>query len=93
MTFTVLVSEQAEKDASRLDDWLSAFAPQAAERLGMALMKAFDSLTEMPLRGRITGPTTREIKVPFGRDAYIIRYRVSGSHVTVTRIWHSLEDR
>lgn len=93
MSFTVSVSELAQKDAARLDEWLSAYAPQAAERLGAVLLEAFDSLSEMPLRGRIAGRTTREIKVPFGRDAYIIRYRVKGAHVTMTRIWHSLEDR
>ena len=93
MSFTVSVSEQARKDARRLDDWLRAHDVQAAERLGSVLRDALISLTEMPLRGRIAGSSTREINVPFGRDAYIIRYSVRAKHVTITRIWHSLEHR
>ncbi len=93
MSFTVSVSERAEKDLDRLEAWLCAYDLKAAARLGPLLLKAFDSLSETPLRGRATGPSTREINVPFGRQAYIIRYRVRGSHVIVTRIWHSLEHR
>lgn len=48
---------------------------------------------EAPMRGRLVGRTAREINIPFGRSAYIIRYRVSGRRVIITRIWHGLEDR
>lgn len=93
MSFVVSISASAEKDARRLDDWLSARDIGAAAKLGDLLANALESLTETPSRGRTTGPTTREINIPFGRDAYIIRYRVRGSRVIVTRIWHSLEHR
>lgn len=93
MSFAVSVSAQAQKDAERLEEWLPARDARAADRLGMLLEAALDSLAETPLRGRIAGPTTREINVPFGRDAYVIRYRVNAKHVIVTRIWHSLEQR
>jgi plasmid stabilization system protein ParE len=45
------------------------------------------------LRGRSIGPTTREINLPFGQSAYVIRYRVTANRVIVTRIWHGLELR
>jgi plasmid stabilization system protein ParE len=93
LSFTVSVSASAQQDARRLDNWLSARDVGAAARLGDLLVQALDSLAETPLRGRITGPTTREINVPFGRDAYIIRYRVRGTRVIIARIWHSLEHR
>lgn len=62
-------------------------------RLGILLEEALHSLTETPARGRLVGRTAREINVPFGRGVYIVRYRINGDHVIVTRIWHSLEDR
>jgi plasmid stabilization system protein ParE len=93
LSFTVSVSERAQRDLDRLEAWLCALDLKAAARLSPLLLDAFDSLAETPLRGRITGPTTREINVPFGHHAYIIRYRARGPRVTVTRIWHSLEHR
>jgi len=65
----------------------------AAARLGDLLEQAIATLADYPLRGRRAGVTTREINVPFGQSAYIIRYRVRGDQVTVTRIWHGLEQR
>lgn len=93
MSFSVSVSEKAQRDVDRLEAWLCAHDFKAAARVGPLLLDAFDSLTQTPLRGRPTGSTTREINVPFGRQAYIIRYRVRGSRVIVTRVRHSLERR
>ena len=52
-----------------------------------------NSLAEAPLRGCLAGPTVREINIPFGKHAYIVRYRVDGSQVNVIRILHSLQRR
>ncbi|AAK22787.1 type II toxin-antitoxin system RelE/ParE family toxin [Caulobacter vibrioides] len=93
MTFTVLVSVRAKRDFNRLIVWLVERDPRAAARLGPLLEAALDSLTEAPSRGRSVGPTTREISIPFGQSAYVIRYRLLGSSVHVTRIWHGLEQR
>lgn len=93
MSFTVSVSARAQKDVNRLDAWLSAYDENAAARLGLLLEEALDSLTQAPLRGRLVGPSAREINVPFGQSAYVVRYRVTGSRVIVTRIWHGLEQR
>ncbi|MBU4433645.1 MAG: type II toxin-antitoxin system RelE/ParE family toxin [bacterium] len=93
MSYAVSVSARAQKDVRRLDVQLSAHSPRAAARLGLLLEKALDSLVEAPMRGRLIGGTVREINIPFGRSAYVIRYRVSGSRVIITRIWHGLEDR
>lgn len=93
MSFTVSVSARAQTDVRRLDVQLSAHSPRAAARLGLLLENALDSLMEAPMRGRLVGRTAREINIPFGRSAYIIRYRVSGRRVIITRIWHGLEDR
>lgn len=93
MTFTVSVSARAKRDFNRLIVWLVERDARAAARLGPLLEAAIDSLAEAPSRGRPVGPTTREILIPFGQNAYVIRYRLSGFSVYVTRIWHSLEQR
>ncbi len=38
-------------------------------------------------------PRLRELVVRFGRDAYIIQYRVDSESVVAARIFHSLEQR
>ena len=93
MSYTVLVSLRAAKDVDRLDLSLTALNPRAGAHLGDLLEQAIANLADYPLRGRPASATTREINIPFGQGAYIIRYRVSGDRVTVTRIWHSLEQR
>ena len=93
MTFTVAVTAGAKRDFNRLIVWLSVRDSRAAARLGPVLEEAVTSLADAPLRGREVGPKTREIIIPFGRSAYILRYRVVGSRVSITRIWHSLEHR
>ena len=35
----------------------------------------------------------RELALPFSDGAYVVRYRIDGDNVVITRIWHSKEDR
>lgn len=93
MNFVVEVTRPALEDAERLDAWLTERDPRAAARLGRLLEKAIGALATNPLRGRQIDDTLREVNVPFGRSAYIIRYDVVGRQVLVVRIWHSLEER
>lgn len=93
MIYSIVVSRQAGKDAERLDHWLMERDPIVAARFGDLLEQTILSLAEYPQRGRPVGPTTREVNLPFGQSAYIIRYRVAADRVIVTRIWHGLELR
>ncbi|PLR24881.1 type II toxin-antitoxin system RelE/ParE family toxin [Caulobacter zeae] len=93
MTYKVAVTRRASRDAARLDAHLRARNPRAADKLSDQIAQAATSLEESPLRGRAVGATIREINIPFGRSAYIVRYRFKGRHVTITRIWHGLEQR
>lgn len=93
MTYKVAVTRRASQDAARLDTRLRYQDPRAANKLSALISKAATSLEEHPLRGRTVGPTTHEINIPFGQSAYIMRYRVKGQNVTITRIWHGLEQR
>ena len=69
------------------------YGPDVAARFGDLLERTIASLAEHPLRGRSVGPTTREINLPFGQSAYVIRYRVTANRVIITRLWHGLELR
>lgn len=93
MIYSIIVSPQAGKDAERLDQRLMEYSPTAAARFADLLGRTIASLAEHPLRGRAVGPTTREINLPFGQSAYVIRYRVAADRVIITRIWHGLELR
>jgi plasmid stabilization system protein ParE len=93
MNFVVEVTRPALEDAARLDAWLTERGPRAAARLGRLLEKTLAALATHPLRGRQVDDNLREINVPFGRSAYIVRYDIVGQHVLIIRIWHSLEER
>lgn len=93
MIYSIIVSPRAGKDAERLNQRLMEHDPAIAARFGDLLERKLVSLTEYPLRGRAVGPTTREVNLPFGQSAYIIRYRVTADRIIVTRIWHGLEQR
>lgn len=93
MNFVVEVTRPALEDAARLDAWLTQRDPRAAARLGRLLEKALSALAAHPLRGRQVDDNLREINVPFGRSAYIVRYDIVGQQVLIIRIWHSLEER
>jgi plasmid stabilization system protein ParE len=50
----------------------------------------------MPERGRLSGlPNIRELIVPFGRSAYVLRYThsIENHEIVVLRVWHGREAR
>jgi plasmid stabilization system protein ParE len=90
------VAPAALADLARLREFLVGKDPAAAERAIVALITAIESLGTFPECGRPSGtPKMRELIVPFGRSAYVVRYAYSASNdeVTVVRIWHGREAR
>jgi plasmid stabilization system protein ParE len=60
------------------------------------LFAAAHSLAELPERGRPAAREGfRELIVPFGSGAYVIRYRVDRERnaVVIARVWHGRERR
>lgn len=39
------------------------------------------------------GTGRRELILPFGAGAYVLRYKIDGEDVVIIRAWHSREDR
>ena len=94
MSYRVRLLPGAVGDLERLPRFLDFKSPGAAARSRQVLLQAIASLAEMPHRGRPAAVAdARELVVPFGRDAYILRYRVRADEVVVTRIRHSRERR
>jgi plasmid stabilization system protein ParE len=90
------VAPAALADLARLQQFLKDKAPAAAHNAVAALITAIESLDRFPERGRPTGIVNmRELIVPFGRSAYVLRYAYSAAdnEVTVLRIWHGREAR
>jgi plasmid stabilization system protein ParE len=75
-------------------DYLAVRSPSAALRAYDTLTTAIKSLDEFSERGRPgPEPALRELIVPFGSGAYVVRYRVDRNDVVVARIYHGREDR
>jgi len=92
----LIVSPDAAADLNRLRAFLAAKNPDAAQRASTSLIRAMQSLDTFPDRGRLTGVEgMRELIVPFGSSAYVLRYAhsVDADEVIVLRIWHGREQR
>jgi toxin ParE1/3/4 len=92
----LVVSKEALADIERLRAFLDEKEAGAARDAIAALQKAVGSLEIFPGRGRPSGiPGLRELVVPFGRSAYVVRYlhdRRRGT-VVVVRVWHGRQTR
>lgn len=92
----LIVSPAAVADLERLYKFLAVIDAALARRAMAAIEGAVQSLYDFPRRGRpsdIAG--MRELIVPFGRAAYVLRYMYSPERQTIVvlRVWHSREER
>ena len=86
---------EAWQDTQRLYDFLLDQDPSAAGRAVDALLGGADRLAEMPEIGKPMGDDTgrRELYLPFGVGAYVLRYKIDRENVVIIRVWHSREHR
>ena len=92
----LIVSEAAAADIERLHAFLADKSPSAARRAVATIVRAIQSLDALAERGRPSGaPGLRELVVPFGRSAYVVRYGYDAprQEVVIVRIWHGREAR
>jgi plasmid stabilization system protein ParE len=90
----LVVSSAALSDLERLQAFLPDKNPTAAQRAATVLDAAMRSLDAFPERGLLSGiPGVRELIVPFGRSAYVLRYALLplSDEVVILRIWHGRE--
>lgn len=86
---------QVQADIQRLYDFLLERDSGAAERAIRAIQLGAQRLLEFPRIGRRMDDATerRELSVPFGAGAYVLRYRIHEDTIVVIRVWHSREER
>ena len=86
---------EAQTDIQRLYNFLRERDPRAAERAIRAIQLGAQRLLEFPHLGcRMDEETERrEVSVPSGAGAYVLRYRRHDETIVVLRVWHSREGR
>ena len=90
----VELSHHALADLGRLRRWLADKNPGAAKRAAAEIEQGIAQLGQFPLMGHESGGVGgRELAIDFGRNGYLVRYRVFGDRVIVTRIFHGRERR
>ena len=92
----LIVSPEAIADLERLRAFLADKNPAAAQRAAAAIIGAIQSLDMFPDRGHPTSTAdVRELIVPFGSSAYVLRYAhaARADEVIILRIWHGREQR
>ena len=81
----IIWNVSAREDVERIRSYVAQFDPVAAQRLANRIIRASNSLADFPNRGRPAGGTRRELVIV---PTYVIRYRVAGDTVYITRIKH-----
>lgn len=86
---------EAWEDIQRLFEFLVDQDPLAAERAMELIGDGANRLLEMPEIGWPMSDDSRrrELYLPFGASAYVIRYRLHDDAVIIVRVWHGRERR
>jgi plasmid stabilization system protein ParE len=88
---------EAVGDIDRLYSFLMPKNPVAAQKAMLAIDEGLAMLQENPSMGMQMedNPDYHELYVPFGKSAYVLRYRIDQEKNTliVIRVWHGREGR
>lgn len=87
---------ETKSDIQCLYDFLIDKGPRSAERAVRVIQDGAQQLLQFPRLGQDMddGTDRRELIVPFGVGAYVLRYRLhEEGMIVVIRVWHSREAR
>ena len=91
---TLIWTVAAIADAIRLREFIEPHNKKSAERAADILKKAAATLLDYPQIGKpVENKDERELPISFGKNGYVICYKIHGNVVAILRIWHSLEDK
>lgn len=79
----------------RLRSFIEPHNTKAARRAAERIKQAAMLLQEHAKIGLITDdlPEYRDLAIPLGASAYVLRYRIQDDPVPVVRVWHAKEQR
>jgi len=88
-------AKESEDDIQRLFDFLYKKNPSAAAKAIELILEKSELLVEFPDIGfRMNDDSgRRELIIPFGASAYVIRYYLLKEYVVIVRVWHNRENR
>ncbi len=92
----IAISRHAYADLERLREFLETRNRAAALKAVATIASAIDSLADFPDQGRrVALSEDRELTIPFGRNAYVVRYSRSlpDELIVIRRVWHGRENR
>lgn len=90
---TIRFTATADASLSALITWLAERSPAAARKATMSLVNSIDRLNDFAELAAGGDDGRRELTVRFGRDGFIVRYRIEGPDITVEDILHGRQDR
>jgi plasmid stabilization system protein ParE len=90
---TIRVSLAASADLERVIDWLTERSPRAGREARDQLLGALDLLDRNPYAAPAVELDAREKVVSYGRDGFIVRYRVESDAVVILRVLHGRQQR
>lgn len=92
MPLEIVWSPLARTRLQEIRAYVARDKPEAAERLAMRIVAIVETLRNHPHLGRVGAePGIRELVI--GRNPYIVLYRVQGSRVVISTIWHEAQRR
>lgn len=90
----LLWTPAAYRDVIRLRKFLESKDSRAAQRASTTIRMAVSVIADNPyIKNKIEGREDRELFTPFGKNGYILRYRIEGENILLLRIWHARENR
>jgi plasmid stabilization system protein ParE len=88
-------SKRSLQDLDRLITFLSSSDADLAAKAVQKWVAAAVLIGKYPMIGKSfnDGTDRREYVIPFGKGAYVIRYRYNDEQLAILRVFHSAEDR
>jgi plasmid stabilization system protein ParE len=89
----VRLTARARADLLAQVEWLAERAPTAARRAAERIHLQLELLAAFPRLAPEVNATYRDAPVSFGRDGFVVRYRVEGDVLLIVRIFHGRQER
>ncbi len=89
----VVLSRRANLDLIAQIDWLVGLSPSAALHAETVIRAGLQTLAVFPEAGRSITTAERKWVVPFGRNGFVVIYRIEADRLVIGRIFHSRQSR